>query len=60
MRCRLFYTCRPAGAWVHGIVVFLHTFRISIALVIHSLDCNLQNFAIKKPSFEEKTRFRDA
>ena len=29
LRCRLFYTCRPAGAWVHGVVVFLHTFRPS-------------------------------
>ena len=29
MRCRLFYTCRPAGAWVRGIVALLHTFRPS-------------------------------
>ena len=38
MRCRLFYTCRPVGAWVRGIVAFLHTFKISIAFAIRSLD----------------------
>ena len=32
------HTCRPAGAWVHDISAFLHTFRISIALTIRSLD----------------------
>ena len=32
MRCHLFYTCRPAGAWVHGVVAFLHTFRAAGAL----------------------------
>ena len=28
----------PAGAWVHGDLAFLYTFKISIALTIRSLD----------------------
>ena len=32
------YTCRRAGALVNETLAFLYTFKISIALAIHSFD----------------------